>query len=58
MKQKVRAENVDGELVEKHLFEHSVSHRVNWSHVLGFVVLLYVAWRIGPAVVGVVGDGE
>lgn len=41
--------NVDGRKVETHEFVHSVSHEVNWSHVLGFLVLLAVVMYLGPS---------
>ena len=39
---------VEGRVVERHEFGHSVQHQVNWSHVLGAVVLFYAVWRLGP----------
>lgn len=42
--------NVEGKKVETHEFVHSVNHSVNWSHVLGFLVLLAIVWRLGPVV--------
>lgn len=46
---------IEGKKVETHEFVHSVSHTVNWSHVLGFLVLLVGVWRLGPVVAQVVG---
>lgn len=48
--------NVDGKKVETHEFVHSVEHHVNWSHVLGFLVLLAIAWRLGPGVSDLLND--
>ena len=42
--------NIEGKRVETHEFVHSVSHTVNWSHMLGFFVLLVIVWQLGPAV--------
>lgn len=46
----VKPENVTGEKVEQHVFEHSVEHSVNWSHVLLAIVLVYAIAKLGPAV--------
>lgn len=45
----VDPENVDGRKVETHEFVHAVEHRVNWSHVLGFVVALSIVLYLGPS---------
>lgn len=50
--------NVEGKKVETHEFVHSVNHSVNWSHVLGFLVLLAIMWRVGPAVAEAVSSGS
>ena len=42
--------NVEGKKVESHEFSHSVEHQVNWSHVLGFLVLLALVLYFGPSV--------
>lgn len=50
--------NVEGKLVETHAFEHVVEHSINWSHVLGALVLLYAIWRLGPVFAGEVGEND
>jgi len=50
--------NVDGRKVETHEFVHSVSHEVNWSHVLGFLVLLAVVLYLGPSLSDLLKDDE
>jgi len=44
-------ENVEGQLIRSHSFNHSVQHRINWSHVLVAVIVFAIIWRVGPAVV-------
>lgn len=44
---KLDQENVSGKVVETHEFRH----RVNWSHVLITVVLVYAIAKLGPAAV-------
>jgi hypothetical protein len=41
--------NVDGRKIETHEFVHSVEHQVNWSHVLGFLVVFSAAVYLGPS---------
>lgn len=51
--------NVEGRKVESHEFSHSVEHQVNWSHVLGFLVLLALALYLGPSISDLVkSDGR
>ena len=50
--------NVDGRKVETHEFVHSVEHQVNWSHVLGFLVLLAVVLYLGPSVTDVLENDD
>ena len=47
---KMNQENVSGKVVESHDYTHSVKHRVNWSHVLATIVLVYAIAQLGPAV--------
>jgi len=46
----VDPENVSGEKIEQHVFEHSVEHSVNWSHVLLAVVVVYALLKLGPVI--------
>lgn len=50
--------NIEGKKVETHEFVHSVNHSVNWSHVLGFLVLLAIALRVGPPILDSVSSGD
>lgn len=50
--------NVEGKKVETHEFVHSVNHSVNWSHVLGFLVLLVIVWRLGPVAASAVSSHD
>jgi len=50
--------NVDGRKVETHEFVHSVNHEVNWSVVLGFLVLLSVVIYLGPSLSDLLKDDE
>ena len=52
-------ENLDGSIVEKHTWNHEVSHSVQWDYVLIVLAALAIAWFLfvesdGSAVV----DGE
>jgi len=55
---KVDPENVSGEKIEQHVFEHSVEHSVNWSHVLLAVVVVYVVLKLRPVLVEKNDDGK
>lgn len=48
--------NVDGRKVETHEFVHSVEHQVNWSHVLGFLVVLSIVLYLGPSLTDLLND--
>lgn len=50
--------NVDGRKVETHEFVHSVNHEVNWSYVLGFLVLLAVVMYLGPSLSDLLKNDE
>lgn len=55
---KVEPENVSGEKIEQHVFEHSVEHSVNWSHVLLALVVVYALMKLGPALIEKNDDGK
>jgi hypothetical protein len=44
--------NISGEKV----VSHSVEHRVNWSHVLLAVAVVYVAAKFGPPLLDAAGS--
>ena len=46
----VNPENVSGEKIEQHVFEHTVEHSVNWSHVLLAFVVVYALVKLGPVI--------
>lgn len=39
-------ENVTGQVVERHEFQHHVAHEVNWSHVGMMLLFLVAVWKL------------
>jgi len=48
MDQEPLRRNIDGSISEEHIFEHEVSHTINWGYVavgVGLLVVAYVGYR-------------
>jgi len=39
-------ENVDGQIVEKHTWNHEIEHSIQWDYVLLAIAAVGVAWML------------